>query len=203
LYGTNSDEGTDNEPADSKINKTQQLFDYIKGSTVFDCPDSVISKILELYPDDPTQGIPLNTSIQRFEEQGTQYKRAAAIVGDVFHHAPRLNNARWYANSAPTYIYRFNTKPWQNSNTVTKGGNALAHKGVGHFSEVAFVLATTTFYGPWPEYRMFSHTVENDKASGSHGNLTRETASQRQRFLGLNKGPGIFLRMRQEGGTRR
>jgi hypothetical protein len=45
---------------------------------------------------------------------------------------------------------------------------------------------------------MFSHTVENDKASNSHGNLTRETASQRQRFLGLNKGPGIFLRMRQE-----
>jgi hypothetical protein len=30
------------------------------------------------------------------------------------------------------------------------------------------------------------------------GNLTRETASRLQRFLGPNKGRGVFLRMRQE-----
>jgi hypothetical protein len=53
-------------------------------------------------------------------------------------------------------------------------------------------------WGVGGKYRMFSHTVENDKASHSHRNQTHETASQRQRFLGLNKGPGIFLRMRQE-----
>jgi hypothetical protein len=47
-------------------------------------------------------------------------------------------------------------------------------------------------------YRMFSHTVENDRASDSHESLMHETASQRQRFLDLNKGPDIFFRMRQE-----
>jgi hypothetical protein len=47
-------------------------------------------------------------------------------------------------------------------------------------------------------YRVFSHTVENDKVLESYGNMMRKTASQLQRFLDLNKGAGIFLRMRQE-----
>jgi hypothetical protein len=34
--------------------------------------------------------------------------------------------------------------------------------------------------------------------SESYDNLTHETASQLQRFLGPNKGSGTFLRMRQE-----
>jgi hypothetical protein len=36
------------------------------------------------------------------------------------------------------------------------------------------------------------------RISESYGELTRDTASQLQRFLGPNKGSGIFLRMRQE-----
>jgi hypothetical protein len=47
-------------------------------------------------------------------------------------------------------------------------------------------------------YRVFSHTVENDNDLRSYNNLARKTASQLQRFLGHNKGPGILLRMRQE-----
>jgi carboxylesterase type B len=156
LYGTNSDEGTDNAPAGGVINTDQQLFDYLKGSTGFGFPDSVIHKIMELYPDDPTKGIPLNTGTQRFEEQGYQYKRIAAIVGDVFYHATRLDDARWYSKYSPTYIYRFNTKPWQNNPISTEGGNAPDYKGVSHFSEVAFVFANPNYYGPWPEYKALS-----------------------------------------------
>jgi carboxylesterase type B len=156
LYGTNSDEGTDNAPAGGVINTDQQLFDYLKGSTGFGFPDSVIRKIMELYPDDPTKGIPLNTGTERFEEQGFQYKRIAAILGDVFYHATRLDDARWYSKYSPTYIYRFNTKPWQNNPISTEGGNAPDYKGVSHFSEVAFVFANPSFYGPWPEYKALS-----------------------------------------------
>ncbi|KAF1945094.1 alpha/beta-hydrolase [Clathrospora elynae] len=127
LYGTNSDEGTDNAPAGSVINTDTQLYDYINGSTGFDFPDSVI------------------------RQQGLQFKRIAAIMGDAFYHATRLSDARAYSKYSPTYIYRFNTLPWQSNNTT-----ARAYKGVAHFTEVAFVFANPNFYGPWPEYKALS-----------------------------------------------
>ncbi|KAH8723991.1 Alpha/Beta hydrolase protein [Phaeosphaeriaceae sp. PMI808] len=156
LYGTNSDEGTDNAPSDGVVNTDQQLFDFLKGSTGFAFPDAVIKRIMQLYPDDPAQGIPLNTGSERFAEHGVQYKRIAAIMGDVFYHATRLVDARTYAKYAPTYIYRFNTKPWQNNPIATEGGNSPAWKGVSHFSEVAFVFANPAYVGPWAEYKALS-----------------------------------------------
>jgi len=124
---------------------------------------------MELYPDDPAQGIPLNTGSERFAEKGWQYKRVAAIVGDVFYHAPRLDDARAYARYAPTYVYRFNTRPlagygntdFNGTSSWDGGGNATvmlapAYKGVAHFSEVAFVFANPAAAGPWEGYRDLS-----------------------------------------------
>jgi carboxylesterase type B len=156
LYGTNSDEGTDNAPAGGVVNTDKDLYDYLANSTGFDLPDAVIQRIMELYPNDPTLGIPLNTGVQLFAEQGLQYKRLAAIMGDAFYHAPRLMDARAYSKYSPTYIYRFNTLPWQNNNTANEGGNPRAYKGVAHFTEVAFVFANPSFYGPWEEYKALS-----------------------------------------------
>ena len=156
LYGTTSDEGTDNAPNGGFINTTEQLFNHLKRNTGFNFPDSTINKILELYPDEPSQGVPWNTGDERFAEQGVQFKRAAAIIGDVFYQATRLDDARHYSKHAPTYIYRFNTKPWQNSYFATEGGNAPAWKGVSHFSDMAFVFANPSHYGPWPEYKALS-----------------------------------------------
>ncbi len=171
LYGTNSDEGTDNAPAGGFINTTQQLFNYLKYDTGFGFPDAVINKILDLYPNDPAQGIPWNTGNETFSEQGLQYKRVAAIVGDVFYHATRLDDARHYSKYSPTYIYRFNTRPWQNIYFSTEGGNPPAYKGVSHFSEVAFVFANPAYYGPWPEYKALSDQMSaqwiNFVANGS------------------------------------
>lgn len=159
LYGTNSDEGTDNAPANGLINTTAQLSSYLAQSTGFDFPAPVIDRILALYPDDPAQGIPLNTGTERFPAQGYQYKRIAAILGDTFYHAPRLVDARAYGAHAPTYIYRFNTRPWQSNPLATTGGDAPAYKGVSHFAEVAFIFANPAYYGPWPEYKDLSRQM--------------------------------------------
>jgi hypothetical protein len=49
------------------------------------------------------------------------------------------------------------------------------------------------------EYTACFHILwKTTRISGSYSKLTRDTASQLQRFLSPNKGPGIFLRMRQE-----
>lgn len=159
LYGTNSDEGTDNAPDDGVINTDADLYAFLANSTGFGYPDAVVKHIMELYPNDPTVGIPLNTGVELFAEHGLQFKRIAAVMGDVFYHAPRLADARAYARYSPTYIYRFNTLPWQNDNTADVGGNASAYKGVAHFTEVAFVFNNPRFYGPWPEYKALSNDV--------------------------------------------
>ncbi|KAM3417778.1 Carboxylic ester hydrolase [Cercospora zeina] len=150
LYGSNSDEGTDN--VIPGIDTDEELRYHLLYNTGFQFPNSTVSHILDLYPDDPPQGVPINTGTERFAAYGKQYKRAAAIIGDVFYQAPRLSDARYYAQYSPTYIYRFNTRPWLNST----GTLALPHKGVQHFSEVAFVFNNPDFVGPDPEYQALS-----------------------------------------------
>lgn len=158
LYGSNSDEGTDNAPP-GVINTDQDLYDYLLGSTGFGFPPAVVKEIMRLYPDDPKLGIPLNTGEERFAELGYQYKRAAAIIGDVFYHATRLDDARWYSKYAPTYIYRFNTPPYQNSTNATltdPAYRAPPYKGVQHFSETSFLFGIPQYVGPWEEYKQLS-----------------------------------------------
>ncbi|KAI1170255.1 alpha/beta-hydrolase [Nemania sp. FL0916] len=179
LYGTNSDEGTDNAPVGAgKIDTDTELFNFLKRDTGFGFPDSTITRIMQLYPDDPAQGVPVNTGSERFAAEGYQYKRIAAIIGDVYYHAPRLDDARHYAKGAPTYIYRFNTRPiaaysnmvFNNTGTTIDSGSgggtngttvalAPAYKGVAHFSEVAFVFANPTTVGPSADYRALSRQM--------------------------------------------
>lgn len=173
LYGTNSDEGTDNAPADGSINTTPDLRYYLSTQTGFDFPQSTISRILELYPDDPAQGIPLNTGAERFTDKGYQYKRIAAILGDVFYHAPRLVDARAYAKYSPTYIYRFNTRPFVNStntsSTDPSRSLAPAYKGVEHASELPFTFGNPSFTGPFGGYEDLRRQVSAQWVAFIHG----------------------------------
>ena len=186
LYGSNTDEGTDNAPP-GIINTDQDLYDYIYGSTGYSFPASVVREVMKLYPDDPTLGIPANTGTERFAEQGYQYKRIAAIIGDAFYHAPRLDDARAYAKYSPTYIYRFNTRPFVNGTNATfvdhVGSLPPAYKGVQHFSEVAFVFANPTFVGPWQEYQELSRQMSAQWISFVYGGDPNDAS------LGLPKWP--------------
>lgn len=87
IYGTNSDEGTDNGPLG--IDTDTQLKNYILHDSGWGFTDAMADEIMRLYPDDPAVGIPLNTGQERFADLGWQYKRAAAITGDVFYHGRR------------------------------------------------------------------------------------------------------------------
>ncbi|KAI0419171.1 alpha/beta-hydrolase [Xylaria grammica] len=211
LYGTNSDEGTDNAPV-GVINTDTDLRSYLLRDTGFGFPASTVSRIMELYPDDPSQGIPLNTGAERFADKGYQYKRVAAIVGDVFYHAPRLDDARHYAKGAPTFVYRFNTRPLDGySNTDYNGtaagsGNATimlapAYKGVAHFSEVAFVFANPGTVGPWPGYRALSAQMSAQWIRFAHtGDPNGEGLPRWPRYDESKKGFNMVLQAEAQGG---
>ncbi|KAI8958769.1 alpha/beta-hydrolase [Daldinia sp. FL1419] len=209
IYGTVSDEGTDNAPLG--INTDEDLRNFLLYGTGFRFPEKTIDHILELYPDDPTQGIPLNTGSERFADNGWQYKRVAAIVGDVFYHGPRRYDAQNYAPFSPTYVYRFNTRPWQSmlANTTAAGnpfngtgGLAPASKGVEHFSEVPFVFANPTMLGPWPEYHELSNQVSNRWIRFAHtGNPNGPDSLRWPRYDEGKDGLNLVLQTETQGGT--
>lgn len=211
LYGTNSDEGTDNAPGpNTPLTTESELRTYLARSTGFGFPDAVISRLLELYPDDPTLGIPLNTGADRFSYY--QYKRVAAIVGDVFYHAPRLDDARHYAR-APTFVYRFNTRPVagfgnMDFNGSAGGGNgttvmlAPAYKGVAHFSEVGFVFANPGLVGPWVGYKVLSEQMSEAWIRFAHfGDPNGGGLPRWPRYDEGEKGLNMVLQSEEQGGS--
>ncbi|KAL7628237.1 hypothetical protein AAE478_002436 [Parahypoxylon ruwenzoriense] len=209
LYGTTTDEGTDNAPV-GVINTDTDLREYLLHGTGFDFPPSTVDRILELYPDDPAQGIPADTGAERFADKGWQYKRVAAIVGDVFYHAPRRHDVQHYTSwGAPTYAYRFNTRPWLENTTTTTtsssnssgGGLAPAYKGVGHFSEVAFVFANPTMVGPWPAYRALSDQVSSQWIRFAHtGDPNGPGLPRWPRYDEDESGVNLVLQTETQGG---
>ncbi|KAI1641609.1 alpha/beta-hydrolase [Daldinia loculata] len=209
IYGTVSDDGTDNAPFG--INTDEDLRDFLLHRTGFGFPDATVDHILELYPDDPTQGIPLNTGSERFADYGWQYKRVAAIVGDVFYHGPRRFDTQNYAPFSPTYVYRFNTRPWESTLTNTtaignplngSGGLAPAYKGVEHFSEVPFVFANPTMLGPWPEYHKLSDQVSSQWIRFAHtGNPDGPGLPHWPRYDKGKDGLNLVLQTEAQGGT--
>lgn len=132
--------------------------------------------------------IPFLTSLSLPDNPGLglQYKREAAIVGDLYYHATLIHDAALYARhsttSSPFFSYRFDTLPWNfttgstetysraaaaantsavTNNTAVAAADALtpSYKGVAHFSETPFVFANPAFYGPDPEYRALARTM--------------------------------------------
>ena len=130
LLGANHDEGTAFAPRG--INTTDQLL-YVL--TLAGLNITTATAITTLYPDDPALGIPptfvgLPPASLTW---GSQYKRVAAIIGDVGMHAPRrLTNQMWAKHGVKSYSYGFDMIP----NGYTQDDGAT------HFVEVPFVFCS-------------------------------------------------------------
>lgn len=98
----------------------------------------IVTKIMELYPDDPVQGCPFGTGSERFDHQGGyQYKRGAALIADEIFHAGRRYTMKTYASRPkaqrkPVYSFRFDQTPWNGIEQIM----APVACNATHFSEV-------------------------------------------------------------------
>ncbi|KAJ6465812.1 Alpha/Beta hydrolase protein, partial [Mycena sanguinolenta] len=88
-----------------------------------------VQQILQLYPDDPAQGVPIGTG-DGILSTGFQDKRSGAFFGDAFMVGPRRAFAQANAKGAATFSYRFNQPPY----------HFPIDTGATHFSEVAYVF---------------------------------------------------------------
>ncbi|KAL4908620.1 hypothetical protein BDW74DRAFT_188537 [Aspergillus multicolor] len=130
IAGTNTDEGASFGP--TGINTTEQFYNYLTGgASGFRYPPAIAQEILDLYPDDPSQGIPEFLGNQRIPSKGWQWRRTSAYAGDYSMHANRRRQTEvWADHGVPAYAYRFNTR----------GGDVPWISGAQHFTEVAFVF---------------------------------------------------------------
>lgn len=110
IIGTNSDEGCTF--ATRGLNTEEELWKSMISYRRYNIRPPMARKLLELYPDDPATQPPyyLNPDPVVFPEQGLQWRRAAAIEGDMVMIAPRRRVAEQMTSvGAPVYSYRFDT----------------------------------------------------------------------------------------------
>jgi acetylcholinesterase len=87
---------------------TDELRAYLSEFFFPRASNSSIDKILELYPADPAQGSPFDTGAN--STLGTpQYKRMAALLGDIAFQAPRRFFLDHQSSKQPTYAFRSST----------------------------------------------------------------------------------------------
>ncbi|KAF7354420.1 Carboxylic ester hydrolase [Mycena venus] len=131
LHGTaNSDEGT--AFMTRGINFDSDLVNAIlaRNSTNYAFTSAAdVQQVLQLYPDDPAQGVPIGTG-DGILSTGFQDKRSGAFFGDAVMVGPRRAFAQANAKGAATFSYRFNQPPY----------HFPIDTGATHFSEVAYVF---------------------------------------------------------------
>lgn len=138
LAGSNTDEGTATffGPRGT-LNTDEDIHDLVAGmGTGLD--NATVSRIMELYPDDPAQGCPFDTGSERYADQGYMYKRGAAIIGDEVIHAGRRFITQYYSSLPgsrnPVYSYRFDQSPWNGIEVLVA---TVAPVFSTHYSEVS------------------------------------------------------------------
>ncbi|KAJ6552243.1 esterase 1, partial [Mycena vulgaris] len=140
IAGTNADEGT--VFVSAAVNSSEQIVEKIVAmsspSVSSTTLESSVLNLLQLYPDIPALGSPFNTGNETFG-LSTQYKRTAAIAGDLEFHSQRRVWIETAANAGvATFGYLF-TQPQP---------NAPPALGVFHSSEIAFVYGAPNDASP-------------------------------------------------------
>ncbi|XP_044714474.1 carboxylesterase family domain-containing protein [Hirsutella rhossiliensis] len=102
LVGVTTDEGggfvTDSTNSDEDVREALRA-QLISNNTAENV-DQLLKELMYLYPNPGDAGSP---------NLGSQYRRMAAIVGDMtFHFSRRRANFAWFEHGVPSYAYRFN-----------------------------------------------------------------------------------------------
>ncbi|CAI6091975.1 unnamed protein product [Clonostachys chloroleuca] len=179
LAGSTTDEGTATffGPRDTLHNNSDTR--AFVGSMGNGLDRGTVDKLLELYPDDPSQGCPFGTGEMRFEQHGLQYKRGAAIVGDSVIHAGRRATTEYFASRPdrqrkPVFSYRFDERPWNGVLELIATETPVFST---HYADVCFFFNIdpavsqndTNWIGPYPDYHELADLMSGSWVSFVHG----------------------------------
>lgn len=147
LAGGNTDEGTASFFGPRGTLNTDDDIHALLAGMGNGLDNHTVAELMRLYPDDPAQGCPFNTGSERFADQGYQYKRGAAIIGDEVVHAGRRFTTEYYSERPkncrkPVYSYRFDQSPW-NGVEILVATEAPVY--ATHYAEVCTSLPIQAF----------------------------------------------------------
>ena len=173
LIGSNTDEGTATFITPRNIlNTDADIANFVQTLGMhLDLDNSTISKVMQLYPNDPTVGCPFDSGPITFPSQGLQLKRGAAIAGDFFIQAGRRFYATWHAENThmPIYTYRFNQRPWNNMEVDVATVEPVEST---HFTEIVYVWdnpdMNVNWIGPYSTYHQLQKFVSRSWISFVH-----------------------------------
>ncbi|KAI0056007.1 carotenoid ester lipase precursor [Artomyces pyxidatus] len=156
VTGDCDDEGTLFSLSNANITTDAEVESYLSEFYIRNLPNpSAIEKLLKLYPSDPTQGSPFDTGLQ--DAITPQFKRLAAIQGDIVFQAPRRFFLEQRSHKQPTWSYLY--KRGKN-NTVLGAYHGTDIQSVYHGADLGdyFIRFVTTLNPngktgiPWPKY---------------------------------------------------
>ena len=125
ILGTNTDEGF----GVLGVNTDRQASEQLTSSKRWNLNDTQASRLLELYPNDPSLGSPDGWGNRTWPENGLQYKRYQSIATDLTMYAPR----RLLAERMSDYVEEVYSYRWD----APKFNTTPSAIGVNHFSEVS------------------------------------------------------------------
>ncbi|KAI0644307.1 carotenoid ester lipase precursor [Trametes meyenii] len=85
------------------VTTEEEFRDYVNGIFLKSAPRPALTRLFELYPNDPAQGSPFGTGDAN--QLSPQYKRMAAFQGDVIFHATRRPLLDQISASQPAWSY--------------------------------------------------------------------------------------------------
>lgn len=146
LIGANTDEGVSFSV--KGLDNTTAVFQSLMTWRSYALSPTSIRKLLELYPNDPESEPPYHiTANETFPQFGLQWRRSAAIGGDLVMIAQRRKVCEVFTSAGQdVYSYRFDTPAW----------NAKPTDGIPHFVNVAFSFQNISGnLGALPEYQSY------------------------------------------------
>jgi carboxylesterase type B len=147
LIGANHDEGTNliGNPPPSPYSNETTFENYITG-IVHNASqiEYALQMFGSLYPNVPAIGIPHTFHGVPNATYGAQYKRVAAVAGDItIHRGRRLSAQAWTQQNVPVYSYYFDAWPIAGQPDIS---------GTTHFTEIELVFDNEAGNGyvlPW------------------------------------------------------
>jgi len=152
LIGVNSDEGVSFSV--SGLDNETAIFNNLLAYRAYAISPPTARKLLELYPNDPAHEPPYYiTNATIFPSKGLQWRRDAAIAGDLVMISGRRKTCEAYSSAGlPVYSYRFDTPLW----------NAAVTDGAKHFVNVVFSFQNISgALGPLPKYQNYTDLSAN------------------------------------------
>ncbi|KAF2032635.1 alpha/beta-hydrolase [Setomelanomma holmii] len=171
--GSNTDKGTPTFFGPRGTLNTDADFESFLSAQGYGLNTSTVQRLAELYPDHPEKGCPFNTGSERFERLGYQYKRGAAVVGDMVIISGTRATAQYHSSRFPTYSYQFDQSPW---NGIMELVATEAPVYATLYAEICYVfniepsasVNNTNWIGPYPEYYEFSNLMSRAWISFVH-----------------------------------